>query len=125
MDVADNLAIDNCLAGVNFRIELRCGAEDKLMQTFTVDSSGQAKRRRNSRPLHSSETEPADPWTSLRARGMSSKVTEDEIRGRIYGVACNSRGWSGGRPSESPAGARTWSPKAEATRKRQNQFDTE
>src|SRR6516225_9291776 len=31
MDIADNLATDNYFAGVNFRMELRCGADDKVM----------------------------------------------------------------------------------------------
>jgi hypothetical protein len=31
MDIADDLAIDNYFAGANFRIELRCGADGKLM----------------------------------------------------------------------------------------------
>jgi hypothetical protein len=31
MDIADDLAIDNHFAGANFRIELRCGADSKLM----------------------------------------------------------------------------------------------
>ena len=31
MDIADDHAIDNYIAGANFRIELRCGADGKLM----------------------------------------------------------------------------------------------
>jgi hypothetical protein len=31
MDIADKLATDNHFAGVNFRMELRCGADDKVM----------------------------------------------------------------------------------------------
>ena len=31
LDIADDLAIDNHFAGANFRIELRCGADGKLM----------------------------------------------------------------------------------------------
>ena len=31
MDIADKLARDNHFAGVNFRMELRCGANDKVM----------------------------------------------------------------------------------------------